>query len=102
MSVESLFLECAADKLREFTGRIEVCLSKLNEDRIWARGHENENAIGNLVLHLNGNMRQWIISSLGDQPDERIRDREFAARGGATAAELSAGLRSTVDEAVRV
>jgi uncharacterized damage-inducible protein DinB len=102
MSVESLFLECAVRKLREFTGRIEVCLGKLDDGRIWARGQENENAIGNLVLHLNGNVRQWIISSLGNKPDTRGRDSEFAARGGATAAELSAGLRATVEEAAGV
>lgn len=102
MSVETLFLECAVKKLREFTGWIEVCLGKLNDDQIWARGHENENAVGNLVLHLTGNVRQWIISSLGNAPDARVRHREFDARGGATAAELSAGLRATVEEAAGV
>jgi len=102
MSVESLFLECAVDKLREFTERIEVCLGKLNEDQIWARGHENENAVGNLVLHLTGNVRQWIVASFGGHPDVRARDREFAARGGATAAELTANLRNTVDQAIDI
>jgi uncharacterized damage-inducible protein DinB len=102
MSVESLFLECAARKLREFTGRIEVCLGKLNEDQIWARGHENENAVGNLVLHLTGNVRQWIISTFSDKPDTRVRHREFDTRGGIPTAELAAGLRATVDEAARI
>jgi uncharacterized damage-inducible protein DinB len=102
LSVESLFLECAARKLQEFTGRIEVCLGKLDDDRIWARGHENENAVGNLVLHLTGNVRQWIISTFGNKPDARVRDREFAARGGGAAGELSAALRATVDEAARI
>jgi uncharacterized damage-inducible protein DinB len=102
MSVESLFLECAVDKLREFTSRIEVCLGKLTDDQIWARGHENENAVGNLVLHLTGNVRQWIIASLGNQPDIRQRHSEFAARGGAASAELAANLRRTVDEAALI
>ena len=42
--------------------RIEACLDKLNEEQVWARGSENENAIGNLVLHLSGNVRQWIVA----------------------------------------
>ncbi|MGA2713334.1 MAG: DinB family protein [Bryobacteraceae bacterium] len=102
MSVESLFLESSAAKLRQFCDRIEVCLEKLSEDQIWARGHENENAIGNLTLHLAGNVRQWIVSSLGNNPDRRDRDKEFEARGGFTAAQLREKLRETVESAVAV
>jgi uncharacterized damage-inducible protein DinB len=102
MSVEALFLQFSVDKLTQFADRIEVCLGKLNEDQIWARGCDNENAIGNLALHLAGNVRQWIISSLGNNPDSRDRDSEFAARGGATAAELSAKLRGTVEQAAQI
>jgi uncharacterized damage-inducible protein DinB len=102
MSVESLFLQFSADKLCQFADRIEVCLGKLNEDQIWARGHENENAIGNLTLHLTGNVRQWILSPLGNSPLNRDRDSEFAARGGFTAAELLANLRDTVEQAARI
>lgn len=102
MSVEALFLESSVATLSKLCDRIEVCLGKLSEDQIWARGHENENAIGNLALHLAGNVRQWIISSLGDQPDHRDRDKEFDARGGFTAAELSEKLRETIESAVGV
>jgi uncharacterized damage-inducible protein DinB len=102
MSMESLYLEASVATLRQLCGRIEVCLGKLNEDQIWARGHENENAIGNLALHLAGNVRQWIISSLGDKPDHRDRDKEFDARGGFTAAALSGKLRETVESAIGV
>ena len=49
---------------------------------MWARGGENENAIGNLVLHLCGNVRQWIVSGVGGRPDIRDRNAEFDARGG--------------------
>ncbi len=99
MSVESLFLKSAVEKLEEYRGRIEVCLAKLDDARIWARGGENENAIGNLVLHLAGNVRQWIVCSLGGSPVDRDRDSEFDARGGFTAAQLSHKLRETVDAA---
>jgi len=102
MSVESLFLKFSVDELRQQAGRIEACLAKLSDDQIWARGGENENAIGNLALHLAGNVRQWIISSIGGIQFERDRDAEFAARGGATKTELSTRLRSTVEEASRV
>jgi uncharacterized damage-inducible protein DinB len=99
MSVESLFLKSAVEKLEEYRGRIEVCLGKLDEAQIWARGGENENAIGNLVLHLSGNVRQWIVCSLGGKPVDRDRDSEFDARGGFTAAQLSERLCKTVDTA---
>ena len=52
------------------------------------RGTENQNAVGNLVLHLNGNIRQWILSGVGGAHDARIRDLEFSARGGESAAAL--------------
>jgi uncharacterized damage-inducible protein DinB len=102
MNVESLFLQCSVEKLRQFVDRIDVCLGKLTEGQIWARGGENENAIGNLALHLAGNVHQWIVGSLGDNPDHRDRDAEFAARGGATAAELSDRLRETVEQAAQI
>jgi uncharacterized damage-inducible protein DinB len=102
MSVESLFLETAVKNLRESCDRIETCIEKLDDDRIWARGGENENAIGNLMLHLAGNVRQWIIGSLGNNPAHRDRDGEFDARGGFAASELSARLRETVDAAAAV
>lgn len=102
MSVESLFLEIAAEKLNEYRERIEICLARLSDEQIWARGHETENAIGNLVLHLAGNVRQWIVCSLGGSPDNRDRDGEFDARGGIGGAELARRLRETVDSAVRV
>jgi uncharacterized damage-inducible protein DinB len=102
MSVESLFLQCAVEKLRQFACRIEVCLEKLEEDQLWARGQENENAVGNLVLHLTGNVRQWILSSLGNNPDQRDRDGEFNARGGFTAAVLATNMRGTVERAALI
>jgi uncharacterized damage-inducible protein DinB len=97
MSVESLFLKFSADKLTQFADRIETCVGKLSDDQIWARGHESSNAIGNLMLHLNGNVRQWIIGALGGTPVERDRDSEFAARGG-----ITPPLRETVQQAAQV
>jgi uncharacterized damage-inducible protein DinB len=100
--LERQFLDHSVQKLRQYTERIATCLGKLNEEQVWLRGGENENAVGNLVLHLSGNVRQWIISGVGGQPDKRDRDREFDARGGVPIPELMERLRGTVEEAVLV
>jgi uncharacterized damage-inducible protein DinB len=101
-TTEQIFLEYSAQKLRQYVDRIGDCLAKLNDQQVWARGHENENAIGNLALHLSGNVRQWIIASIGGKPDIRVRDREFSARGDIPAADLRERLQATVDEAAGV
>jgi len=82
--------------------RIARCLAMLSEQEIWWRAHATSNSVGNLVLHLEGNVRQWIISGLGGAPDRRERDTEFAARGPISRRVLLARLRSTVGEACRV
>jgi uncharacterized damage-inducible protein DinB len=96
------FLHCSIERLRLSSSRIESCLGKLSAEQIWARGSEHENAIGNLVLHLCGNVRQWIISGVGGTPDIRHRDEEFAVRSGAAGSELTERLRATINEAVAV
>ena len=96
------FLDHSVNKLRQYTGRIGTCLDMLDEEQVWARGCENENALGNLVLHLSGNVRQWIVAGVGGQPDVRQRDREFEARGGMVKAELMERLSGTVEEAANV
>jgi uncharacterized damage-inducible protein DinB len=102
MSVESLFLETSVAKLRQFTERIAVCLGKLNADQIWYRANENSNAVGNLVLHLAGNVRQWAVSGLGGKQDIRVRDLEFSTMGGLAPAELTSLIRTTIEEAAAV
>jgi uncharacterized damage-inducible protein DinB len=77
-------------------------VAKLNDEQIWMRHGDHENAVGNLLLHLSGNMRQWIISGIGGLPDTRVRDQEFAARGQMKREELMQKLDSTVAEAVAV
>lgn len=99
-SVERQFLDHSIETLKVFATRIETCLGMLNEEQIWARGNQNENAIGNLVLHLCGNVRQWIIANIGAQRDLRERDAEFSARGGLSTADLLERLRGTVTEAI--
>jgi uncharacterized damage-inducible protein DinB len=96
--IEQDFLKFSADKLAQLSGRIEDCLGRLSNDQIWMRNSENENAVGNLVLHLCGNVGQWIGSGVAGKPDSRERDREFAARGG----ELGPRLAATISEATGI
>lgn len=98
----AIFLEFSGRKLRQLESRIEECVKGLTDDQIWLRTHDTENAIGNLLLHLAGNVRQWIIAAIGGKPDIRVRDREFAARGDISGAELVERLRATVEEAAAV
>ena len=100
--MERIFLDFSANKLRQFESRIQSCLDRLDEDQIWMRDAETQNAVGNLVLHLCGNVRQWILSSVGGQPDTRARDAEFAARGDVPVAELRERLAATVRDAARI
>ncbi len=100
--IEEQFLKYSADKLIQLSGRIEDCLGRLSGEQIWMRNTENENSVGNLVLHLCGNVGQWIGSGVAAKPDTRERDKEFAARGNVTAAELGQRLNATVSEAASI
>jgi uncharacterized damage-inducible protein DinB len=96
------FLHNSRKELRMRSERIETCLRKLTMEQIWTRRHENENAIGNLVLHLCGNVRQWILCGVGGAADDRDRDAEFARREPLPPEVLLSRLRQTLDEADRV
>ncbi len=102
MELDRVFIDSSCRKLELLVSRIRECLNRLSPGEIWSRGHENENAIGNLVLHLNGNVRQWILSGIGGAPDTRVRDAEFEARALMDTGELMGRLESTVKEAVTV
>lgn len=78
--------------------RVHYCLDQLSEEQIWHRPNEASNAVGNLVLHLCGNARQWIVAGLGKAPDTRNRDLEFSTQDGVSAEELHALLRRTEKE----
>ena len=67
--------------LGECIPRIRKCLTQLSNEDIWYRPNENSNSVGNLILHLNGNVRQWLIATMGNQPDRRERQKEFDERG---------------------
>ena len=102
MTSEEIFLKFSADKLEQLHGRIQDCLQRLTPEQIWTRTSDNENAVANLVLHLSGNVRQWIGSGVAGLPDSRQRDAEFDARAGVSPRELSEILRTTVANAAGI
>src|SRR5712671_7071612 len=79
--------------------RLIKCLNLLPETEIWWRPNSASNSVGNLVLHLSGNITQWIISGLGGAPDNRERDLEFAECGPIPRRKLVARIRKAVREA---
>ena len=85
--------------VQEYPTKIQLCLDVIPADAIWRRDDDASNSIGNLLLHLSGNIRQWIVSGVGGAPDARQRSAEFAAREGDDAAALMERLRTTVREA---
>lgn len=82
--------------------RIERCLGNLKQSEIWWRPNDSCNSIGNLVLHLQGNVRQWIVSTLGGSKDIRQRPLEFSEKGPIARTKLLQGLRRTLREAQSV
>ena len=96
--MHSAFVKFAASNLTRNAARIQTCLAKLTEDQVWLRTGENSNAAGNIVLHLCGNVRQWIGHGVAGKPDIRVRDAEFATRGGRSIQDLSDFLGQTAHE----
>lgn len=82
----------------EYRTKIRAAVETMPPDAIWWRANEESNSVGNLLMHLAGNIRQWIISGVGGEEDVRNRAREFAAQSGPSAQELLAALDRALDE----
>lgn len=89
-------------RMDESTRMIKKSLGIVTDNEIWQKPNDSLNSIGNLILHLCGNMTQYIISSLGEVDDVRNRDAEFQTKLGLTKEELIKKLENTVDDAKRV
>jgi uncharacterized damage-inducible protein DinB len=86
----------------EYRAKLRQALAALPADRVWWRPNEESNSVGNLLLHLTGNLRQWIVAGVGGKPVTRNRAAEFSARDGAPAAELLAELERALAEVDQV
>lgn len=98
-TLDQLFIDFSDKRLRQYAQEIEKCLARLNDRQVWTRGSGNENAIGNLILHLCGNVRQRT-AAIARREYVRIREEEFSAAGGLSVNDLAVRLRSAVDEAL--
>ncbi len=88
--------------VQEAVPRIRHCVSLLTEAQVWQRPNAHSNSVANLILHLTGNVRQWIISGLGKAADARNRPAEFAAEPGVgqpSPPDMLDALEATVREA---
>jgi uncharacterized damage-inducible protein DinB len=82
----------------EYRTKIRHAVEALPADALWIRPNESSNSVGNLLLHLAGNIRQWIVGGVGGAPDIRQRAEEFSTRDGVPAAALLDALDRTLDE----
>jgi hypothetical protein len=98
-AVAADFLDVSCRRLDLMRECLEACLRRLTYEQVWQRQGAHENAVGNLVLHLCGNARQWVMHGVGGTGDVRVRDAEFSAEGGMSGVELIALFESTLAEA---
>ena len=100
--IKKEFIKDCIRHLNEYTKRVKTCLDLISEEQVWQKPNEASNSIANLILHLCGNMTQYVLSSLGGKADLRERDKEFSAKGGLTKEQLfkklSAVVHSVIEE----
>ena len=91
------FIEASRLFLKDdFLPKAKHCLEAMSEQDVWWRPNEQSNSVGNLLMHLAGNIRQWVVSGVGGAPSTRDRAAEFAATSGVG----TAGLLATLDQAL--
>ena len=99
LNTSALFLEFSGRKLLEqYWPRLRACVESLSDEQVWWRPNESSNSIGNLVLHLNGNVGQWLVASFNRLEDGRDRPAEFNAHGGISTAALLAKLNTIMKQ----
>jgi len=96
--IPHLFLTASAKAMQLSEDAINRCIDKLSDDQMWHRGADHENSIANLLLHLEGNLRQWFLHGIDGQPDVRNRDSEFALSPSQRCAEIRSRFAATLAE----
>jgi hypothetical protein len=101
--IHTLFLEHSRTRmLEQHWPRLRICVESLNDEQVWWRPNETSNSVGNLILHLNGNVTQWLIGSFRKLEDRRDRPAEFRERQMIPRAELLEKLGATMKDASAV
>jgi hypothetical protein len=99
----TLFLEFSRHKmLDQYWPRLRSCVESLSQDQVWWRPNDSSNSIGNLVLHLNGNVTQWLIAPFQHLEDTRDRPTEFSRKDGMAPTALVAQMEKTMVSAAAV
>ncbi|HKY28503.1 MAG TPA: DinB family protein [Pyrinomonadaceae bacterium] len=103
IEVARAFVQHARNYLKnDYLPKLKRCLESLTDEQVWWRANEESNSIGNLLLHLSGNARQWLVSGLGREADHRERQQEFDERSLISRDELLARLETTLTDVDRV
>jgi uncharacterized damage-inducible protein DinB len=103
LTVTDLFLGFSRSKLLDqYWPRLRDCVERLTDEQAWWRPNEASNSIGNLILHLDGNVRQWLVASFSRLEDARNRPAEFAERQHLPVATMLSQLGETMQEASQV
>lgn len=101
-SIGKTYLTQAIRRLDASFEQIKHCVDQIDDSQVWWRPHETMNSIGNILLHLCGNLTQWIITGVRQEPDQRDRPAEFAERSNIPKTELLMRLQSVVNESRKV
>lgn len=100
--VSEVFLAASVKRMQLSENDINRCLDKLTDDQMWCRGGDHENSIANLLLHLEGNLRQWFLHGIDRHPDVRRRDEEFTLSPSLPCAEIRSRFAATLAESRKV
>jgi len=99
IALTNVFIEEIKRRLfTENIPRLKKCLSELTEEEIWYRPNNSSNSVGNLVLHLHGNVRQWVVAGLGKNKDVRERQKEFDEKGPVPLEKMLADMDKLMEE----
>lgn len=98
--IKKEFIKDCIRHLNEYTKRVKTCLDLLSEEQVWQKPNDASNSIANLMLHLCGNMTQYVLSSLGGKADSRERDKEFSVKGGLSKEQLFEKLSAVVNSVI--
>lgn len=100
--VADVFLAASVKRMQLSEVDIHRCLEKLSDEQICHRGGDHENSIANLLLHLEGNLRQWFLHGIDGQPDVRQRDQEFTLSLSQRCEDIRSRFAATLDESRKV
>lgn len=91
------FVQLSRRKMsEEYFPKIEQAVLSLTEDQLWAKPNLESNSVGNILLHLSGNIRQWIIHGVGGEQNVREREKEFLSDTKPSKEKTLDGLRTTI------